>query len=422
MSKKGLFQPVVLGTILAIGFGLVWALVAEWALAIISAATSQSNPTESLVFLVDGTPCLQRSTGEATRYYDLEGNLLSGAGEKILCAAFTTMNLPAALPTRSPRGEVSWSDRIQFISDGGNPMTYWYFVSDGQLDGTGYFVGYDVRSKFLCRLPGHGRVPRTAAASGRASPGPQGKNGRAVCAWRRGLQRVSSTPPQQFPPGRRPTDGSLAPWDVYVVGRQGSVYHVDLQDRTVHLILEDPQLRSAQVFVEKKEQTREGIPWLALRVGETILVTSAQGTEKAHFPIPEALSRRTLEFMETSRGEGLMFSTRPYNDETGTWDFDIAWVTPAGQTRDRTVALKMPGSSSLGMVLSALMDGLMVPVPGALCLQLGTRVSMEEVEGGEAKTYQGALTRELKIYWPSMVFAQLIAVVFAVLCYRRQVR
>src|SRR5207248_386496 len=103
---------------------------------------------ESLLFLLDGTPRVARIDyihGDR-QYWDLEGQSVpppDNESEEVL----RRFELPAVPPERANTGETGWDQRIRSFTDYGFPAVYWYFVCEGQPDGTGYFVGYDSKSR-----------------------------------------------------------------------------------------------------------------------------------------------------------------------------------------------------------------------------------------------------------------------------------
>jgi hypothetical protein len=145
MLRKGIFQPLVLATILAAGSLALCTMADLWVFGVYR--EDSLGKVEDLCFLPDGTPyvaCHPDGLRGGTHYRDLQGNSTTPSEDDIT-AHLRGSSLPALPPRAS--GELSWSERVRSFADGRWPTTYWYFLSDGRPDGAGYFVGYDSKSK-----------------------------------------------------------------------------------------------------------------------------------------------------------------------------------------------------------------------------------------------------------------------------------
>src|SRR5262249_25159863 len=96
-----------------------------------------------LFFLPDGTPVVGHQESDVHReLHDLQGNPVA---EPDGVRPFLT--LAALPPVCSSEEELSWDRRINSFADDRVPRGYWYFIADGQSDGSGYFVGYDSENR-----------------------------------------------------------------------------------------------------------------------------------------------------------------------------------------------------------------------------------------------------------------------------------
>jgi hypothetical protein len=414
MIKKGLLQPLVLAALLAAGFLVVWFLAGEWAVAIGEHFAGADEVTESLFFLPDGTPRVVRVAGDADRQYrDLDGNPAPPPQDG--AAQLGGWALPAALPPAG--GDVSWDERVRAFTDGRAPATFWYFVCDGRADGTGYFVGYDSASRACvgylgaagfrdAPLPSEELIPFGGQASGRGA----------------GVFCTQQVPRQAGVPlpgsaGQAP-HGSVSTWDVYVLGRDARLYHADLQERTLHVAVDGPAVRSAALASGVPDPVR-GTPFRpAVRTDDAVLVCNERGAVLSCYPVPEALRGRDLCFTETSTGEAVLCWNSPFDELAREVEYRIWWVAPDGRSREARTTLAWCG----GLQPLQTWGGLVVPSPAVLGGYVGLRRSRQLLDERLAASYPAALGRALAEFGPALVTAQLLAAGLAVLCYRRQVR
>lgn len=364
MARIGLWRPLVLAGLLAGGFFVVWGLAGVWALEVAQSAVRGERTQEYLVFLADGTPRRLLHVGRQgeRQYRDLEGNPAPPPEDE---NAGTVHGTPLA--ARLPGGggaDVPWDQRLRTFADGRLPAVYWYFVWDGRPGGTASFVGYDSLS--------HARVGYLGTAGFRPEVPPEAERfpyeapGQGVvtcCGTTPGvLSSHPSYPTTAYPryrvAGRAPR-GSVSGWDVYVVGRDHTLYHVDLQRRTVDVALHEPALVSAALVAGPADPVR-GTPYRpVVRTDDAVRVLDEDGHEAQRYPIPEALRARAFAFLETAGGEAVMYWTSPTDGMRTTVDYHIFWVAPDGRSREAAASLPWFGGSPSVRVLA----GALVPSP-----------------------------------------------------------
>jgi hypothetical protein len=417
MRRKGFFQPLLLAAVLAAGFGVAWGVAALWAVEVGAYVVLAPPPGEQLGFRADGTARIAVHAGPSgeREFRDLQGNLVPEPEDDAEFLA--TSVLPAALPEGTPTGEVPWEARVRAFADGRVPATFWYFIGDGRPAGTGYFVGYDSKSRAL--------VGYLGTAGFREGPPPADELIPFAGVTSGPRSRVLSTQPDHNPTehpghlsGARAPHGSLSPWDVYVLGRGGKLYHADLRTRTVELALDEPGLRSAAVVSGTHDPARGTPSHLAARVRDAVLVLDERGRVLRRYPLPEVVRDRGVTFGECTTGEAVAYWSSPDDDYGAEVRHRIFWVAPAGTTREAAVTLPRRG----GLLLLRVLAGAALPTPVGQAGLFGVFLPRQQQESGAAATYGEALGRSLEMGWPTLLFAQALAAGLALLCYRRQVR
>jgi hypothetical protein len=417
MKRTNLLQPLVLGTILAGGFMVAWAVVGLWTVEIGAACVGAGSSSEKLVFLADGTPLIAYQTDpqEGRQFRDLDGNPVVPPDRENNTWAATTP-LPASLPLTAGKGDVSWEERLRSFADGGNPVVYWYFVTDGRTDGTGYFVGYDSQSKT--------RVGYIGTAGFREDTPPAGELfpfGGAVSGPR---SRLLSTQPDGMPAnhpdkhaGGKAPPGSVSTWDVYLLGRDGKLYHTDLQQRKTHVIPVGQRMRSLAMVAGFADPVRGTPHRVAVRTDEAVLILDELGGGLACYPIPEEVRESSFRFGESTAGEAIFERSIPAGRTIV--EHRIWWVMPDSQSRRTTVALAAGGD---GLRLEVLASAVVVPSPLGLLALLGWTSAGNLLGDGQAATYSEALAQTVVQFWPAFAGVQILAAALALLCRRRLVR
>ncbi len=416
MKAKGIVQPLVLAAVLAVGFATVWGLLGMWAVTVGDYVTRSGVRVEHLRYLPDGTVLVEEvevGRHQSPRYRDLEGNPAprptADSSHWLTFAA-----LPAGLPGRV--GDALWGNRIRSFADGRSPAGYWYFIADGRPDGAGYFVGYDSKSSACL---GH-----LGTAGFRAGPLPPeellpftgpvgGLEPRVLCTQ---PYRGETDHPDENAAGQAPR-GSLSTWDVYVVGRDGKVYHADLHNRTLEVALDEPGLRSAAVTLGVHDPVRGTPHYLAVRTDDAVLVLDERGGLRKRWPVPASFRGRELHYAETSGGEALLCWNGPYDSLVPEVEYHLAWVSADGRCREAGVTLPNAGATK-----TPALAGAVFPSPLGLAGYLACERAGQLLNEGLSATYPDALARALTEFRSALLIAVLVGGGLAALCYRRQVR
>lgn len=411
MKNKGLFQPLTLGAILALGFLSVWIAIGFVAFENSRMIAMRNLVVETISIRADGTALIQHYENDALSQRDLNGNPVILPEDDPIGDMHGTSLIPAS-PWRKEDSE--WEQRVRFFTDGREPSTAWYFITDGTPEGKGYFVGYDDHSK--------AKIGYLGTAGFRAEVLPPEERFSFAGSTYGVRSRLFSFGQSSY--RVVPSIGSLGieqshgamPSIVYVLGLDQKLYEANLRKRTVRVIVHAQGLHSLGGIDDLTDKT-VGNWRLAVRTDAAILVLDKHGIEQQRYPIPQELRERAFTFGETSSGEAVMY----YSDERDIMDTEavhhLIWVRPDG--RSRTTVVTLPGDS--GMRSLRYSFAALVPSPVALGI-LGIAQSRDLLKDGTVSTFSSALVRTLIEYWPALAIAQVLAAILAVLCYRRQAR
>jgi hypothetical protein len=421
MKRKGFIQSLVLAGVLAAGFTAVWGVVAVWALevgAYIAIGMDSSRVTlmipirAVLQFLSDGTPVVRyQQPGMQTQLRELQGNPVEEPdGEH----PFLKLTL---LPSKViADAEIDWGDRVRSFADGRVPSGYWYFIADGRPEGSGYFVGYDSESHTCLGYLGRCGFREGPLAVEEHIPFAGVTNGKKECLFCSQQGNSSTQHPRNRRSGHAP-HGSVSTWDVYVIGRDGKLYHADLQKRTLQVAFDRSSVLSASLTAGQPDAVHGTLYRPTVRTESAILVLDERGGVLKSYPIPESLCRQAIYFGETSRGEAVMYSESTEDMLATEVEYRIFRVDAAGRYQQAAITLPWFGWKRL-----IRLAGLVIPSPLGLAGAVASLRPSMLLEDDLAAGYPEALGQALTEFFPGLAVAQLVAFGLAVLCYRRQVR
>ncbi|HLN32344.1 MAG TPA: hypothetical protein VK395_31735 [Gemmataceae bacterium] len=414
MKRNGLLQAIVLAGILAVGFQIVWALAGGWCLGVTAQFTGPIKK-DQLMFLPDGTPRVVRTDGIFEKQYlDLEGQIVAPP-EKVdanyMGMPLSILPEPGGPPSTS--APLSWDQRILSFTDGGSPPVHWFFITDGCPSPSAYFVGYNCKTRSCIGYMGTAGIRKEPLPPEEWIPVQGSSLGLAADVvstqpdWGISLDSVDQ-PGMQLP---------ASYFSVFILGRAGKLYHVDLQERTVQVALEEKGLCAIGQLPGVPDLSRLRLPRLAARTDDAVVVLDAQGGILQRYRIPGNLRDMRINFATTTAEEALMQVSVP----TGTpmeFDHQIYWVARGGSIRKASVVLKqLAESEALHRFAWAVL-----PSPILLGIFVEGLKQQELLESGRSGIYRQPLIQSLRDYAPSFLFAQLLAIAFAFSCYRRQVR
>jgi hypothetical protein len=404
LKSKGIWQPLILATVLTVGFVVAWGIASGWMVSIY-----QNNRTEGhwqrLRFRLDGTPLIQQARG----YRDLAGNDVETTDKDLfVIESFLSAGLgESKYPLPTP-----WSERTRGFIDTGRPPGLWYFISDGRSDGSAYMVGYDQESNarigFLGKagfrmeeLPLEERLPFDGSASG--------IHLRIECS-----QSGYRWNPKYYTLPRVADADEIPPWMVFLQGNDDKLYQIDLSRRTVNVALVGAKIQSAALIYNPGATQAKRIG-LALRTEDAILVLNNRNEISATFPLPPELRGKTIYWGETNAGTTVAWTT-DYHSLQGSRKSEVYWQDSTGRVI-RHEEITLPGQDSSIM---RFFMGVIVPAPvlASSFVVLYTSFSPENPEA----SWSEAWAQCLDYFWPFLLVALLVGTVFAGLCYRREAR
>jgi len=321
---------------------------------------------------------------------------------------------------------MAWIFRIRsFMDPGTYPPVFWYLVHDGRADGAAYFVGYDSDAKLPIGYIGSGGF------SERVPPPQQRFPIKAeMMVYGRGIagQSYSFQEPCYYEgyliTGRLPDH--FAVWDAYFVS-EGRLLHADLHERTVRTVPETDGICSvARVqWAAAPGATKAQISayfsrdYMAARTAERILVLDATGKQQQSFAVPDGWHDRRFEFYALRDDRAMLVFTHT-DQRNSSVEYTFAWIDAAGNVTDEK-SVTFENTSLLSRPdVSMAVGGLAVPAPGVLTTATAVVLPCISVYQGSFPSYRAAFEAMLPYSWPSLLAVNLLGVVLAILCYRRQ--
>jgi hypothetical protein len=423
MSKpQGIFRPLGLALVLAVGFGAVFAFAAAWGMAIWEGLRRQNRAYENLVVRGDGTPLILRNTFDGYQnmtLYALDGSEVPRPKENESWLEGASLAMPRQDRLRFP---LNADARVMAFSDSQAPPNLWYFVHDGARDGRGYFVGYDSQSK-LCvgfigrdgfrpdQPPVEQWFPMDGAklAGGTAFSRPNSNDFRYIGYY------AAYEPAGEFPA-----------WKVHMISG-AQLIEVDLRTRSVTTLLESADL-IALGMLEPASQVKaagEESPSLrrsqrlAVRTTDRLLVFDAAGKQPSAFVVPEEVRDRSIKVYELGAGRALVTAGRLLPDRSTREE--LLWIDASGSIL-RRAEVSMDQGNRRSEEIEAWTAALTVPAPAILALIATVAVPLDYLEQGREPSYSAALARSLAACWPVLLTATLLAAVLAWYCCRRHRR
>jgi hypothetical protein len=412
--RPELWRLLLIACVLAAGFLPVWAVLGTWITSVCETIAATDRTNQSFSVLRDGTPVIVELASDRRTIRDLDGNALTPErGDETLYGRHVYLAAKRARPAAID----DWNQRIRVYSDGPRPATYWYLISDGRVDGTAYFVGYDSESKARVGFIGTAGFRETSLPQDELIPfsGPAVGPQAPIIGWV-GLGN-STRFPISYTEWRGPP-GYVSQWDVYVLGRDEAIYHFDLRRRSVEEGMRGIAVASA-AYVGSPDDFASGTALSpAVRTDDAVIILDVDGREQRRYPIPEPLRGMDFSFLETKSRGAVMYWAQPQDGLMTESEYRIFHVAPDGQFRETDV--KLPCQPYLRTTRIA--SGAILPAPAVAFVVMAVSRTEQLMSMHLVRTYGEAFVLAVTQFWPSLAVASFIGVVCAVLCYRRLVR
>jgi hypothetical protein len=386
---------------------------------------------EELLVLPDGTPviytCEDNGDGRETHYRRLDGARIktppgrSPGADRPQEASHARLASPRY--QNVPFEELWWNQRLVCLYSAGDCPVSWYFLHDGELDGHGYFIGYDQKTRLCIGCIGRNGACDDAPPLEEQFPidGRRMRSDSSLGPFLTNSYSTGTEDPYSYTDVILRNGGGIPPWTLYLLTDEG-VVQVNVKERTTQFLHKGHEVISmATTFRDattgSEPRTNDSnIPPLALllRLPDQICVLDLSGKERHTYPLPAELRDVELQWIPLP---GDMVLVRPGRHEAMDSN-ELFWINPQGEiVRHEKVALQKP-------------TGDMRPVDKAVGVLLAPPLSLVACAiaydpwsaAGCPKTtgYWTALGKALSDSdgWVALCCAPSVAL--ACLCYRRQ--
>jgi hypothetical protein len=402
----------------AIGFGVVFGAVVGWSLLIGEQLFGAKRGNEYVVVREDGTPLISSSPSVygSNILRTLEGVEVADEGPIRQLPGADLASPHAGSRMRYP---LDWRSRICPFVDERRPAGYWYFIHDGQRDGSGYFVGFDSRNKL--------RIGYIGA---------------------QGFRPDEPPPEERFPVSGRSLAAGATFGDTrhygarepYYVSGEKSAYmisadrllEIDFRTRSVSALLEAEGLVSVDSLSRPEpplqlagdlEQHRRWRTFTAIRTAEQVVLWEQKTRAQHSYQLPSVARDKRLRFYEIR--EGLALLDVVSDDERGE-RHDLLWLDPSGQTlRQEQVCFETRSIFNDPRAEAWCAAGA-VPAPVVAMVAVPFQAMQHSAAGTDpTATFSAFLAdyrRAVAETWLPLVLVLAVAAGAAGLCYRRQRR
>jgi hypothetical protein len=433
-KKQAIFLPLVLATLLAVGFVAVLMGVVSWTASCLTAGGGYRE-YENLVVKSDGTPIIAKYNSDTWQniYRTLDGQKLDKEAAKSMRTLFPAQ-LQGADEIEAMRRPLAASERIQPESDlayrfnqsdtdEGGPIVFWYFMHDGKLEGKGYFAGFGRKSKLSVGYLGREGFSKEVPPQEQWFP----MDGRLM-----GPEYYSYGILPRFYKNREPSQNEIAypmvanpAWKTLMISGD-DLLQIDLKTGKTVSLLKAPGMFSLSYIgdcriqdVKENDDERHGL--VAVRTADRIIICETTGKTVETFAIPESLRGEYFSFYHIGKDQALIDKQNHYVDAMSTEE--LLWTDSAGKIlRRKEVALTgrtTHGQSQADYWLGAIctQSPLAMSIFGLLIGPLDDVSWMR----GELDYAQAARLSWAKLWMPLGALL-IVAGVLAFLCCRRQRR
>ncbi|NLS95370.1 MAG: hypothetical protein GXX96_24780 [Planctomycetaceae bacterium] len=409
-------RPLILALVITVGLGVAWAWLAVSAGVTVEQFLPSHYVSRLLTVVADGTPYIsfyQRDCGSQAQDLDGKQVELEGPESTINGAQLDNGAKPAVHWSWAPPG---WNSLAKTFYVSGMREQLWYMIHDGQREGRAYFVGYD---RTTCQCLGY------LGLSGWQQELPEpdrcfpialtdySYHGNGVTS---GIGRYHLLGYYSFA-----HDYELR-WPSWAVAvRMGSkILMVNLRDKTVQPLLDDPAIVSITCSQRPSDGGRDFQQLLAVRFPEKVAYLSLEGKPVTEYAIPEEFRAEPLAIYLLPDNKTL-FATCRHDPMSGHDEATLLWTTPAGEVLERKELTLTEAGPNRTARLQGVRRSAACPVPGIMApaLVFGFGPLAEKSRHPEW-SYGEAFRDSLRQLVPVLVGLFLLGAALSWACIRRQ--
>ncbi len=423
-QRHGLVNSLLLALVLAVGTAVVWGVVCGFCGDAIRRwqRRQQSSPArtyEQLLVTSEGVPVIATIGNrdyQYRTYRTLDGEPVEEATQ-IYSAA-----LPDAETLERYGWPVEWSARMKGVNDGQIPPQYWYLIHDGCRPGHAWLEGFDSVSKrrvgYIGRQ-GFSPTPLPVADHFPLDGRLFGAGG--VFDYLGAMEPRNFVSTSNFVPTSVSQGGLIPLWRGYLV-TDGKLVEVDIRQRRVRTVLEEPGLLSAAIIQQAVVKDAAGRSSLrqrglvAARSADRLWIIDPSANQMRQYALPGEWASGAPEVYVLG-DEVLLTNGARFGRSS---DMHLAWLDRDGRVvRERDVALQRPDSAGTAGEWEAVG---MLPIPALLGLGAFVAYPLDQVWNGSAASYAEGLVASCRRFLGPIVFVTLAAIALAAWCFRRHRR
>jgi hypothetical protein len=426
-KPTGIFRPIGMALVLAIGFGSVFGIVVAWGVGIyvlFSKGTPQVYfENESLLVRSDGTPLIEHNAfftglGGVATYHAIDGNEVPGP--KKIDENYWIQGSPLAVG-----GDMSfpWNHKSPFrglFIDGQTPLTNCTNLFFLEHNGRAYFVGYDRQSKLCVGFIGREGLRPNQPPADQWFP----IDGDRRASGKEYFQYAGN----DFWNATYRDDGSEPQNVALICGAQ--LLGIDLRKGTVTTFMESADLMDMIDIkdlrtVSTLKAVGEGEPVfhsqtrLVGRTADRVIVLGARGKQRSVYLLPEELRDRKITFYLIDGGTALITSDSVLSDRRQR--LELTWIDASGKVLRRAEA-SLIGVNGRSDEPKPWMYLLAVPSPVILAFIATVVVPFAHLSQGLATNYSTELAQSPAEFWPVLLVSTLLSAALAGYCFRRHRR
>ena len=417
-KRRSVFRNLSLAFVIAIGVGLVWGVVVGLTTETIRGLFSPERSHESIVVSRDGTPLIQ--SYRSGDYYDrtfrtLDGTVIEPERDEWYGGAYLYSPCP-----RQAHRHGDWMERIKGASDGKTPPSYWYFVHDGLDGGTGYFVGFDKKTKHRVGYLGRSGFQKSAPRDAERFP----------VRWASGPPSTGFQSSWGYQPRDYVSYGERGAWSQWIIRMVSGEHFCEINLRTlaIRAILTAPDLVAVQEGFSwaRGPDTKDGPllgneAFLAARRSDRVEVLRPDKSYLRSYLLPEELKNsKSIQFYELEPDHALAIGMTS-DSERGIQNAALRWIDPSGKILKQEDVQLVSGAPSNPFVTSTVLT-LIVPVPTIATTMAVLVEPWNHLRMGRKQTYSAALLSSLSNFSLGLPAVFVVSAFLAWRCYRRQVR